>query len=112
MDKRDQYTDEAYELLAGRFKVLAEPLRLKILNALQERELSVSEIVARVGCLQANASKHLGVMLDAGLLTRRKDGLSAYYSIADKSVFELCNIACQSLERRFKNQRDAIKFFK
>src|ERR1051326_5594381 len=102
IEKRQQLTDECYELLAGRFKVLSEPFRLKILFVLYNGELSVGEIVARVGGLQANVSKHLGMLLEAGLLVRRKEGLSAYYRVADENVFLLFNLVCDGLERKLK----------
>lgn len=92
--------EAALERVAERFKVLSEPMRLKIVYALMEGEKNVSELVEETGGLQANVSKHLGVLLDAGVLGRRKQGTSAYYRITDESVFELCELVCGSIYNR------------
>lgn len=89
---------EALELVAGRFKLLAEPMRLRLLQSLHGAELSVTELVAASGATQANVSKHLGLLCDAGILRRRKDGMHVFYSIADPMVFELCNLVCTRLQ--------------
>lgn len=91
---RPDLTDAAYEQIAGFFKVLAEPLRLKLLNALHDGEQSVMQLMATTGGNQANVSKHLKVLLDAGLVGRRKVGTSACYAIADPIVFMLCEAVC------------------
>jgi DNA-binding transcriptional ArsR family regulator len=108
----EQLTDEALTLIAARFRVLAEPMRLKILNALGDGESSVGELVAATGAGQANISKHLGILYEAGLLKRRKEGLSTYYSVADTSIFELCETVCSSLGERLIRQHSAVKGFK
>ena len=102
-------TDEALELIAARFRVLAEPMRLKILNTLGHNEMSVGELVEATGALQANISKHLGVLLDGGLVTRRKEGLSVIYRIADQTIFDLCETVCVSLGERLAAQQQTIK---
>jgi DNA-binding transcriptional ArsR family regulator len=90
-------TPELLALVAERFKVLAEPARLQILNSLRRRELSVSEIVAATGLGQANVSKHLQLLLAQGFVARRKEGLYAYYALADERVFQLCEMMCDRL---------------
>lgn len=90
-------TPEVLTLIADRFKVLAEPARLDILNALRRRELSVSEIVEATALGQANVSKHLQLLHAQGFVSRRKDGLYAYYSLADERVFQLCEMMCERL---------------
>jgi ArsR family transcriptional regulator len=89
--------EAALEKVAERFKVLSEPTRLKLLYALMDGEKTVSQLVEETGGLQANVSKHLAVLLDAGVLGRRKQGTSAYYRITDESVFELCELVCGSI---------------
>ena len=79
----------ALNKVAERFKSLSEPMRLRLVYALMDGEKTVSELVRETGASQASVSKHLGVLLDAGILGRRKQGTSAYYRIADESVFEL-----------------------
>ena len=86
------------DLIANRFKILAEPARLELLNALKGGELTVTELVDRTGMGQANVSKHLQLLLANGFVVRRKEGLFAYYALADKDVLKLCDIMCARLE--------------
>ena len=87
-------------LVAERFKALAEPTRLRLIAALMDGEKTVSELVEETGGLQANVSKHLGVLLDAGILGRRKQGLHSFYRITDETVYELCELVCGSIRER------------
>jgi DNA-binding transcriptional ArsR family regulator len=99
---------EALEMIAARFKVLSEPMRLKLIYALMDGEKTVSELMEQTGGLQANVSKHLGLLLDAGVVSRRKEGLKAYYRIADQSVYELCDLVCGSLEERLSSHLKSL----
>ena len=101
-------TPELLGLVAERFKVLAEPARLAILNLLRARELTVSEIVEQTGFGQANVSKHLQVLFGHGFITRRKEGLYAYYALADRRVFTLCDLMCDSLQDAAKSRRKLL----
>jgi len=85
-------------LVAERFKVLAEPARLQLLQALMAGERTVGDLTEVTGLSQANVSKHLQLLLAHNLVGRRKDGLFAYYSLADESVFKLCELVCERLE--------------
>lgn len=98
-------TPEVLALVAERFKVLAEPARLEILNTLRRRELTVSEIVEATGLGQANVSKHLQLLHKNGFVARRKEGLYAYYSLADDRVFQLCDIMCDRLSTEVRARR-------
>lgn len=111
MKKQKQLTQEAFELIAARFRILAEPMRLRILHTLGESEMSVTELVEATGAGQANISKHLGLLLDAGLVARRKEGLNVYYRVADPSIFELCETVCSSLDERLAAQQSAVRGF-
>ena len=91
---------ELTELIASRFRLLSEPMRIRILNRLREDELSVSELVAELGTSQQNISKHLTILQRDGILARRRDGNRAIYRIADRSVLDLCEHVCGSVERR------------
>ena len=106
-----QLTEEALELIAARFRVLAEPMRLKILNALGEDEMSVTGLVEATAAGQANVSKHLAILADARLVVRRKEGLSVYYRVADRTVFDLCDAVCSSVGERLAAQHDAVRHF-
>jgi DNA-binding transcriptional ArsR family regulator len=101
---KKELSDAALQMIADRFKVLAEPMRLRILHALWDGEITVGEIIAATGGLQANVSKHLGILQQAGLVSRRKDGLNVYYRICDETVFELCEVVCASLHDRLATQ--------
>ncbi|ABG04570.1 transcriptional regulator, ArsR family [Rubrobacter xylanophilus DSM 9941] len=107
-DGERKLSDEGFEMVAEQFKVFAEPMRLKLVYALMEGEKRVSDLVEETGGLQANVSKHLGVLLDAGVVRRRKQGTSSYYSIADDTVYELCDLMCGSVERRLEVQLEGI----
>lgn len=102
------FGDEALELLAGRFKVLAEPMRLKILNTLRDGEKTVSELVEETGSGQANVSKHLNLLFRSRMVSRRKDGLNVYYWISDPVIFPLCELMCDSLESELDARRVAL----
>ena len=96
----ERLPEEALEMLAERFKIFSEPMRLRLIYALMDGEKTVSELVEATGGLQANVSKHLGMLLDAGVVGRRKQGLNAYYEITDPTIYELCDLVCNSLESR------------
>jgi DNA-binding transcriptional ArsR family regulator len=91
------------ERVAGMFRAFAEPTRLAIIQELKDGGLTVSEIVARLTTSQANVSKQLKQLHDAGVLAREKQGTQVRYRIADPMVFELCRTVCEKLNR------DAVK---
>ena len=90
----DPELDRLFERVSGYFALLAEPTRLKILNAICEEERSVTDIVERVGSTQTNVSRHLNLMYGKGVLTRRRDGPMTFYGIADPEIVTLCRTAC------------------
>ena len=102
-------TDDVTELVAARFKVLGEPNRLRLLNALRAGEKSVSELVQETGTSQSNISRHLQALADAGLVRRRKEGVAVYYEIAEATVFDLCQHVCGSLRERMRAQARSAK---
>lgn len=99
-DEHFTLSDRALELVAHRFKLLAEPTRLRLLQLLMEGEKSVNELVSAIQTTQANVSKHLGILADGGLVARRKVGVSTLYRVADPSIITLCNLVCRSLQER------------
>jgi DNA-binding transcriptional ArsR family regulator len=86
--------DRLFETVSGYFGLLAEPTRLKILNAICEEERSVSDIVERVGSSQTNVSRHLNLMYGRGVLKRRREGATVYYAVSDPNLVSLCRTAC------------------
>lgn len=101
-------TPELLALIATRFKALGEPARLQILNALRKGEATVTDIVGETDLGQANVSKHLQLLHSMGFVRRRKDGLYVYYMLADKSVFQLCDIMCGRLEAETRTRRKLL----
>jgi len=97
-------SDAARSALAARFKLLAEPVRLLILEVLGGAELSVQEIVAATGLGQPHISRQLALMASAGLLGRRKAGTRVYYSLKDESVTEWVETADRDLRRHLEDQ--------
>jgi DNA-binding transcriptional ArsR family regulator len=97
-------TPEAMNLVAARFKVLSDPLRLRILNALQEGEQSVNAVTETVAASQPNVSKHLKTLQEAGLIARRQEGNTVFYRVADETVFQLCEVVCNSIQQHLTAQ--------
>ena len=75
------------------FKALAHPLRISILDALREGELTVNEISKRFEVEPANASQQLAVLLNKNIVVTRKEGANVYYFVSDKSIFKLLDAA-------------------
>jgi len=105
---QQKLSPDLLKLIAERFKVLSEPARLEILNALREDEMTVSELVDTTGLGQANVSKHLQLLLAHNFVARRKDGLFAYYSLADRAVFKLCDLMCGRLASEVAVRRKVV----
>ena len=101
-------TPELLALIADRFRALAEPARLQILNALRKRELTVGDLAEETELGQANVSKHLQLLHGLGFVNRRKEGLYVYYALADKSVFDLCDIMCDRIDAEIKTRRKLL----
>jgi DNA-binding transcriptional ArsR family regulator len=94
-------TDELSELVAQRFRVLSEPARLRLLDILRGGPSTVGDLAVRTGLSQQNTSKHLGVLHTAGLVRRNRVGTTARYEIADRTVFDLCELVCDALRDHY-----------
>jgi DNA-binding transcriptional ArsR family regulator len=97
-------SEEALDLIASWFRTLAEPSRLKILRSLEEGEKNITELVGATGLTQANVSRHVQSLVEAGMVGRRREGLTAICFIADPSITELCDSVCNNLVKRLSNQ--------
>lgn len=93
---------KALEMIANRFKVLSDPTRLQLLQALRQGERNVTELVQATGTQQANVSKHLALLADASMVARRRAGANVYYVIADDSILQLCELMCNRLQKEFE----------
>jgi DNA-binding transcriptional ArsR family regulator len=96
------------ELVAERFRALAEPARLRVMNALRDGERTVGELADEAELSIANVSKHLQVLHGAGFVSRRKEGLHVFYGLADDDVFQLCDIMCGRLETEAAARRKVL----
>lgn len=92
---------EALEVVAARFKALADPTRLELVQALMNEEKSVQELCDHTNMSTANISKHLSILADQGIVSKRRSGLYSLYSISDPTVFDLCDCVCQSISNHY-----------
>jgi DNA-binding transcriptional ArsR family regulator len=106
--------DHVFAAVARYFGVLSEPTRLKILHVICQAEKSVSAIVSETGTTQTNVSRHLGLMLSAGVVSRRREGNVVYYRVADPEFVEICRSVCVQIASRIDEQkplrRDLLQF--
>jgi len=98
----------ALDLIAARFRALSEPMRLRLLNLLMGGEQTVGQLVEATGSSQANVSKHLSVLREAGMIAMRKEGLSTFCLIADPIVNELCELMCSRLRDEMESKSRAF----
>ena len=92
--------DPLVELIAERFRVIGEPMRIRVLDALRDGPMSINELTEALGATQQNVSKHIGVLAQAGIVGREKDGNRVRCFIADDSVFALCELVCGGLRQQ------------
>jgi DNA-binding transcriptional ArsR family regulator len=97
------------ELVAQRFRVLGEPMRIKLLDRLREGDATVGELQEALGASQQNVSKHLGILHSAGMVARTKQGNHSRYSISDPSVFELCDAVCGGVRRQLQDLEEILQ---
>ena len=102
-------SDELVELIARRFRAIAEPTRIKLLDRLRDGEATVNELTDALAASQQNVSKHLTVLADSGVVARRKEGNRVYYRIADEGVFTLCENVCGSIQRQLAALNDLVE---
>jgi ArsR family transcriptional regulator len=104
-----ELSPQVLQLVADRFRVLAEPLRLRVLQLLRGGEKNISELTKLTGSTQPNVSKHVRVLEEAGLIGRRQAGNTVYCFITDASVFDLCDVVCGALYARVSAQAAALQ---
>lgn len=101
MQATDTLSDAALEIIASRFRILGEPTRLKLIHVLRQGRRTVNQLVSLTGKSQAHVSRQLKALADAGILTRQREGVSVFYSIADPAILELCHHVCGGLAGEF-----------
>ncbi len=100
--------DDLVELIARRFRAIAEPMRIRLLDRLRDGEATVGELADAVGASQQNVSKHLAVLADAGILGRRKEGNHVHYRIVDEGVLTLCEDVCGSVQQQLRSLNELV----
>ena len=101
--------EDLAELVARRFRVLAEPMRIRLLDRLRDGEATVGALSVELSASQQNVSKHLAVLADAGMLGRRKDGNRVYYRIVDEGVFALCEQVCDAAQQQARALQELVE---
>jgi DNA-binding transcriptional ArsR family regulator len=102
----------ALNLIADFFKVLSEVSRLHIVCSLRSGAKNVTQIIEVTGLGQANVSKHLKILAQAGVVSRTQQGINVYYQISNPFVFELCDLVCDSLSVQIQHQSQQLKQLK
>jgi DNA-binding transcriptional ArsR family regulator len=100
----------ALDLIAARFRALGEPTRLRLLNLLMQKEHTVGQLVDASDSGQANISKHLAVLREAGMIGMKKVGLTTVCFVADPVVHELCDLMCNRLREEMESKAEALAF--
>ena len=101
--------DELVELIARRFRVIGEPMRIRLLDRLREGEATVNELSEALGGSQQNVSKHLALLSEVGILSRRKAGTHVYYGIVDEGVLALCEQVCGSVQQQLRALSELVE---
>ena len=100
--------DDLVELIARRFRIIGEPMRIRLLDRLRDGEATVGELSEAVGASQQNVSKHLATLAGVGIVGRRKDGNHVYYRVVDDGVFALCEDVCGSVRQQLDTLNELV----
>jgi DNA-binding transcriptional ArsR family regulator len=106
--KPKELSDQALVMIAARFRALGEPMRLRLLNTLMAGERTVGQLVEAMSTSQANVSKHLAILREAGLVAVRKEGTTTFCFIADPIVNQLCEMMCRNLMEELQSKANAF----
>ncbi|MES1259249.1 MAG: metalloregulator ArsR/SmtB family transcription factor [Gemmatimonadota bacterium] len=104
-----ELTDSSAQVIAERFAALAEPMRLRLLNALRRGEKSVGDLAEEAGASQANTPKHLQLLLQQGFVEKRKEATTTWYRVADPAVYELCSLISAGMDRILEQRRKQLR---
>ena len=97
-------SDELAALIARRFHLLGEPMRLRLLDRLRDGAATGHELADVLESSRQNVSKHLSLLAEGGIVARRKDGTRVIFRVSDDEVFDLCQQACGSLEHQLRGR--------
>lgn len=101
--------NDLVELIARRFRVIGEPMRIRLLDRLREGEATVNELADALGTSQQNVSKHLAVLADVAIVGRRKERNHVHYRIVDEGVFALCEQVCGSVQQQLQELNELVE---
>ena len=101
--------DDVFKAVATYFSVMSEPMRLKIIHAICQKEKSVNQIVEELGATQTNVSRHLGLMYRSGVISRRKEGNQVFYGVSDPTMVEICRTVCIQIAGQIDDQQPLRK---
>jgi ArsR family transcriptional regulator len=104
--KEIQIPDAFFDRVASKLRMLGDPTRLAILRTIMTSEKSVGAIVAETSGNQANVSKHLKMLMNAGLVRRRKAGLQVFYVVSDPLIEQLCRLVCNTIIEEVQSEVD------
>ena len=104
--------NEVFESVARYFSLLSEPTRLRIMHTICQDEKSVNQIVEETGFTQTNVTRHLGMMYQGGVLSRRREGAQVFYRVADASFTELCRTVCIRVAAELEGDKNVKRSFK
>ena len=102
--KKTTLSDAHIEEVATLFSILSEPSRLKLLRALMERAMTVTELMEATDMKQGNVSKHMSLLLAARFVTRIQEGNFARYVLSDPTIYQLCTLMCGRIEQDVKRR--------
>lgn len=105
----DKLSKNMLELVSNQFKILAEPMRLAILQEMKHGEQCVKDLTTSLETSQANISKHLALLMNAGMVSRRKVGLKVYYKISSPTILEMCQSVCEKIENDFRSNLENVQ---
>lgn len=100
---------QIFELHASICKALGHPIRIEIIDLLQAKELTFSEILERTGGLKSNLSQHLSVMAGKGILVQRREGQNVYFRLSSRKVATACRLMREVLMERLEKQSQLLK---
>jgi ArsR family transcriptional regulator len=100
--------ERLYELHAEVCKTLSNPVRLRIINELQDGEMTVGVLAKKLGIRQAHVSQHLSILRHRGVVAARKDGINVYYRIANPQIIKACNLIREVLMELLQKDQSII----
>src|SRR3989304_1034401 len=109
LNKMSAVDDQIYELHGSVCQILANPTRLKVLNALREQEIAVADLARRVGTSMPNLSQHLAILRQRGVVLTRREGATIHYRIANPKILRAFDIMREVLFEQIAQSRRLVQ---